>query len=140
VAEWVAELDGEAEDDAEAVAEWVAELDGEAEDDAEAVADWVAELDGEAEDDPVLDVDDVGGFVVEAEAEADPLVVLGALVGVASSLSTVKTARRLVVLPSRQVRTTLILCDPSTSCVVSYGRAVPAGAVPARSNGGTRSV
>jgi hypothetical protein len=123
VAEWVAELDGEAEDDAEAVAEWVAELDGEAEDDAEAVP-----------------VDDVGGFVVEAEAEADPLVVLGALVGVASSLSTVKTARRLVVLPSRQVRTTLILCDPSTSCVVSYGRAVPAGAVPARSNGGTRSV
>ena len=104
------------------------------------MAEWVAELDDEAEDDAdaVLDVDDVGGFVVEAEA--DPLVVLGAGVGVASSLSTVKAARRLVVLPSRQVRTSLIVCDPSTSCVVSYGRAVPSGAVPARSNGGTQSV
>lgn len=104
------------------------------------MAEWIAELDEEAEDDAdaVLDGDDVGGFVVEAEA--DPLVVLGAGVGVASSLFTVKAARRLVVLPSRQVKTTLIVCDPSTSSVVSYGRAVPSAAVPARSNGGTVSV
>ena len=67
------------------------------------MAEWGAELDDESEDDAdaVLDVDDVGDFV----AEADPLVVLGAGAGVASSLSTVKAARRLVVLPYRQVRT-----------------------------------
>jgi len=126
-AEWLAELDDEAE------AEWLAELDDEAE------AEWLAELDDEAEGDveAVLEVDADGGFV--AVAKAEPLVVaVGA--GVTPSLSTVKAARRLEVLPPRQVKTILIVCDPSTSFVVSYGRAAPSVAVPARSNGGTHSV
>jgi hypothetical protein len=115
-AEWVAGLDAEAE------AEWVAELDAEAE------AEWVAELDAEAEAEWV------------AVAEADPLVVLAVGAGATFSLSTVKAARRLETVRFRQVNTTLIVCDPSASFVVSYGRAVPSLAVPARSNGGTHSV
>jgi hypothetical protein len=122
----VAELDDEGE------AEWVAELDDEAE------AEWVAELDDEAEADVEagLEVDADGGSV----AEADPLVVLVVGAGVTPSLSTMKAARRLEALPFRQVKTTLIVCDPSASFVVSYGRAVPSLAVPPRSNGGTHSV
>ena len=102
------------------------------------VGEWLAELDAEAEGDVdvVLEVDVDGGLV----AEADPLVVLAVGAGVALSLSTVKVARRLEVLPLRHVQTTLIVCDPSTSFVVSYGRALPSTAVPARSNGGTLSV
>jgi hypothetical protein len=108
--------------------------------DDEAEAEWVAELDDEAEADAeaVLEVDADGGFV--AVAEADPLVVLAVGAGITPSLSTVKAARRLVALPFRQVKTTLIVCDPSPSFVVSYGCAVPSLAVPARSNGGTHSV
>jgi hypothetical protein len=94
------------------------------------VVELLAELDAKAE----ADVD--GGFV----AEADPLLVLAVGAGVALSLSTVKVARRLEVLPFRHVKTTLIVCDPSTSFVVSYGRALPFLAVPARSNGRTLSV
>jgi hypothetical protein len=111
-----------------------------AEPDDEAEAEWVAELDDEADADveAVLEVDADGGFV--AVAEADPLVVLAVGAGVTLSLSTVKAARRLEAVPSRQVKTTLIVCDPSTSFVVSYWRAVRSLAVPARSNGGTLSV
>jgi hypothetical protein len=127
-AEWLAEPDDEAE------AEWLAEPDDEAE------AEWLAEPDDEAEAavEAVLEVDADGGLV--AVAEADPLVVPPVGADVTPSLSTVKVARRLEVLPPRQVKTTLIVCDPSTSFVVSYERAEPSLAVPARSNGGTHSV
>ena len=87
---------------------------------------------------PGLEVGADGVFVTVAEAE--PLLVLAVGAGIAFSLSTVKTARRLEVLPPRQVKTTLIVCDPSTSFVVSNGRAVRFRAVPARSNGRTLSV
>jgi hypothetical protein len=126
--------------DADGLADAVADWDVEAELDDEAEAEWVAELDDEADAgvEAVLEVDADGGFV--AVAGADPLVVLAVGAGVTLSLSMVKAPRRLEVVPSRQVKTALIVCDPSTNFVVSYGRAVPSLAVPARSNGGTLSV
>jgi hypothetical protein len=55
-------------------------------------------------------------------------------------LAIVKSARRREVVPSDQVSTTLMVCDPSASLPVSYGRAVPSAAVPAKSKGAVFSV
>ena len=79
--------------------------------------------------------DAVGGFV----AEGDALVVLGGGV-VATSLSTVKVARRTEVAPYDHFRTAVIVCRPSASVAVSKGCAEPSLAVPAKSKGGMRSV
>jgi hypothetical protein len=65
----------------------------------------------------------------------------GEAVGVgAPLLAIVKLARRREVVPSDQVSTTLMVCDPSASLLVSYGRAVPSAAVPAKSKGAAFSV
>jgi hypothetical protein len=76
---------------------------------------------------------------VEAVADAVALMVLGGGV-VATSLSTVKVARRMEVAPCDHVRTAVIVCRPSPSFAVSKGRAEPSLAVPAKSKGGTNSV
>ena len=67
---------------------------------------------------------------------------VGEAVGVVGTplLAIVKFARRREVVPSDQVSTTLMVCDPSASLLVSYGRAVPSAAVPARSKGAAFSV
>jgi hypothetical protein len=85
------------------------------------------------------------GFSVVGAAEADGVAVadvVGEAVGVAPALplATVKWPRRVEVLPFDHFSTTRIVCDPSASFVVSYGRAVPSAAVPARSKGGSSSV
>jgi hypothetical protein len=61
-------------------------------------------------------------------------------VGVAPVFATLKSARRLEVVPSDHVSTTLMLCDPLASSVVSYGNAAPLLALPAKSNGALSSV
>ena len=75
-------------------------------------------------------------------AVGDPVVAVGAMVGVGSEavgiavaplLATVKFARRLDVLPFDHVSTAWMVCDPPASAVVSYGSAVPSVAVPAKS-------
>lgn len=73
---------------------------------------------------------------------ADVAVVVGEAVGVGAVtlLATLKSPRRLDLLPSDHVSTTVIRCDPSFSFVVSYGSALPSLAVPAKSNGGLVSV
>jgi hypothetical protein len=76
----------------------------------------------------------VGAVVVGAVA-------VGGVVGVVTpSLLTVKSARRVAMAPLDHVSTALILCDPSTNLVVSYGSAMPLAAVPAKSKGGIVSV
>jgi len=75
------------------------------------------------------------GAVVAGAVVGEGLVVGGAPVFV-----TVNSPRRLEVLPSAQVSTTLMRCIPLASLVVSYGRAVPLRAVPARSKGARLSV
>ena len=90
----------------------------------------------------------VGGAVVLAAAVvlaggADAVVVgaVGAVVGlVVRPLATVKLARRLEVVPSDHVSTTLMRCGLSGSIFVSYGIAVPSAAVPAKSKGASVSV
>jgi hypothetical protein len=80
----------------------------------------------------------VGVVVVGSEAGA---VVVGEVVGtVPPSLATVKSPRRLDVVPSAHVSTTRMVCDPLASFVVSYATAVPSAAVPAKSKGAARSV
>jgi hypothetical protein len=95
-----------------------------------AVADGVAVVDvvGEA----------AGVAVADGVAVVD---VVGEAVGVAVAplLATVKYPRRLDLVPSDRVSTTLRRCDPSASFVVSYGTAAPSSAVPARSKGGSVS-
>jgi hypothetical protein len=87
-------------------------------------------------------VADVVGAAVADVVGAAVADVVGAAVGVvpASLLPTVKWPRRMVVVPVDHFSTTRIVCDPSASAVVSYGRAVPSSAVPAKSNGGSSSV
>jgi hypothetical protein len=55
-------------------------------------------------------------------------------------LSILKSPRRLEVVPFDDLSTTLMVCDPSASFMVSYGSAVPSAAVPAKSKGGFVSV
>jgi hypothetical protein len=83
-----------------------------------------------------------GAVVVVVGAGAAVVVVVGAVVGVVVTplLATVMFPRRRDVVPSDQVSTALMLCDPSASFVVSYGSAVPSAAVPAKSKGGSVSV
>jgi hypothetical protein len=87
---------------------------------------------------------EVGSCVVGAAgADGVALVdVVGKAVGVAVAplLATVKRPRRLEVLPSDHLSTARIVCDPSASFVVSYGRAVPSAPVPAKSKGGPSAV
>jgi hypothetical protein len=78
--------------------------------------------------------------LVAAGARAVLVVPVGAAVGVVTPLATVNFARRLEVVPSDHVRTTVMPCDPSASLFVSYGTAVPSAAVPAKSKGGSVSV
>jgi hypothetical protein len=88
-------------------------------------------------------VDVVGEAVGVAVADGVAVVdVVGEAVGVAVAplLATVKYPRRLDLVPSERVSTTLRRCDPSASFVVSYGTAAPSTAVPARSKGGSVSV
>ena len=82
------------------------------------------------------------GAVVAVGAGAAVVVVVGDAVGVVIGplLPTLKRARRLEVVPSAHVSTTLMVCVPSASFAVSYGRAVPSAAVPAKSKGGFPSV
>jgi hypothetical protein len=75
------------------------------------------------------------GAVVAGAVVGEGLVVGGTPVFV-----TVNSPRRLEVLPSTQVSTTLMRCVPLASLVVSYGRAVPLRAVPTRSKGARVSV
>ena len=101
----------------------------------------------------VVGADVVGGAVVVARGAGSVVVavavgsvaggvVVGSVVGVevAPLLATLKSPRRLEVVPSAHVSTTRMLCEPSASLVVSYGRAVPSAAVPTRSNGADLSV
>jgi hypothetical protein len=90
---------------------------------------------GEAGVDVVAEAVGVDG----GEAGGD---VVAEAVGVAIPplFATVKFPRRLDVVPSDHVSTTLMLCDPSASVVVSYGTAVPSSAVPAKSKGESVSV
>jgi hypothetical protein len=89
----------------------------------------------------VVGAEVLGGALVVAGVGAVVVVVgAGAAVGVTPLLATVKFPRRLEVLPSDHVSTTLMLCDPSASFVVSYGSAVPSAAVLAKSKGGLVSV
>jgi hypothetical protein len=87
---------------------------------------------------------DVGVCVVDGAVAGGVAVVdvVGEAVGVAVAplLATVKYPRRLDLVPSERVSTTLRRCDPSASFVVSYGTAAPSTAVPARSKGGSVSV
>jgi len=91
------------------------------------------EADGDVE--PVLVVDDVGGLVAVAEAV---VVLVG--VGVKTSLSTVKAARRMELARCDHFRTAVIVCRPSASFAVSKARAEPPLAVPPKSKGGATSV
>ena len=86
---------------------------------------------------------DVGCCVVGGAGVGVALVdIIGEAVGGAVALlfATVNCPRRLEVLPFDHFRTTRIVCEPSASFVVSYGRAVPSPAVPAKSKGGVSSV
>jgi hypothetical protein len=89
-------------------------------------------------------------FAVEAEVVvavevAVVVVVVAAVVVVVVGkgmvvVVTVKSARRLKVVPFDHVSTALMLCDPGASFVESYGSAVPSAAVPAKSKGGAVTV
>ncbi|MFL6044185.1 MAG: hypothetical protein ACJ72M_03605 [Propionibacteriaceae bacterium] len=84
-----------------------------------------------------------GGAVVAGVVVGAGLAVVvgeGLVVGCTPLFATANSPRRLEVLPSAQVSTTLMRCVPSASFVVSYGRAVPSRAVPARSKGARLSV
>jgi hypothetical protein len=61
-------------------------------------------------------------------------------VGFTLPLWTLKRPRRVEVLPSAHVITTLMVWVPSASLAVLYGRAVPSASVPARSKGAFLSV
>jgi hypothetical protein len=67
-------------------------------------------------------------------------VVVGVGVGFTPPLWTLKRPRRVEVLPSAHVITTLMVWVPSASLAVLYGRAVPSASVPARSKGAFLSV
>jgi hypothetical protein len=89
----------------------------------------------------------VGAVVVGAVAVGalvDDAVVVGVGVGVGVGLTlplwTLKRPRRVEVVPSAHVMTTLMVWVPSASFAVLYGRAVPSVAVPAKSKGAFLSV
>ena len=89
----------------------------------------------------------VGAVVVGAVAVGalvgDTVVVavgVGAGAGFTPPLRTLKRPRRVEVVPSAHVMTTLMVWVPSASFAVLYGRAVPSLAVPARSKGAFLSV
>ena len=81
-----------------------------------------------------------GAAVFVAVGEAVDVVGVAVGVAVVPPLATVKFPRPLDLVPSDHVSTTLMVCDPSASSVVSYGIAVPSPAVPAKSKGGSVSV
>src|SRR5215213_9408132 len=98
--------------------------------------------------DVVVDVDLVVCVGVDICPEAGvvgcAVVVVGVGVGVGAGLTpplwTLKRPRRVEVMPSVHVRTTLMVWVPSASLAVLYGRAVPSAAVPAKSKGAFLSV
>jgi hypothetical protein len=89
-----------------------------------------------------VEVVGAGAAVEVVGAGAAVLVVVDEGVGVvnASFLPTLKRPRRVEVVPSADVITTLMVCVPSASFVVSYGRALPSALVPAKSKGAFLSV
>jgi len=84
----------------------------------------------------------VVGAVVVGALVGDAVVVgvVGVGVGSTPSLRTLKRPRRVEVVPSTHVMTTLMVWVPSASFAVLYGRAVPSALVPARSKGAFLSV
>ena len=82
----------------------------------------------------------VGAVVVGAGSAGGVAVGSTVGVGVAPVFATLKYVRPLEVVPSDHVSTTLMLCDPLDSSLVSYGSAVPLLALPAKSNGALSSV
>jgi hypothetical protein len=86
---------------------------------------------------------DVVGAVVVGALVGDAVVVgvgVGVGVGFTPPLWTLKRPRRVEVVPSAHVMTTLMVWVPSASFAVLYGRAVPSVAVPAKSKGAFLSV
>jgi hypothetical protein len=82
-----------------------------------------------------------GAVVVAAGAGAVVVDVGDGLgVGFTPPLWTLKCPRRVEVVPSPQVITAPMVCEPSASFDVSNARAVPSAAVPARSKGVCLSV
>jgi hypothetical protein len=85
----------------------------------------------------------VVGAVVVGALVGNAVVVgvgLGVGVGLTLPLRTLKRARRVEVVPSAHVMTTLMVWVPSASFAVLYGRAAPSVLVPARSKGAFLSV
>jgi len=84
----------------------------------------------------------VVGAVVVGALVGDAVVVgvVGVGVGFTPPLRALKRPRRVEVVPSAHVMTTLMVWVPSASFVVLYGRAVPSALVPARSKGAFLSV
>jgi len=85
----------------------------------------------------------VVGAVVVGALVGDAVVVgvgVGVGVGFTLPLWTLKRPRRVEVVPSAHVMTTLMVWVPSASFAVLYGRAVPSVAVPAKSKGAFLSV
>jgi DNA-binding transcriptional LysR family regulator len=78
----------------------------------------LAGCDGVGVADVVLDAVGEAVFVAVGEAVVDA-VIEGVGVAVAPRLATVRVPRRLVVVPSDQLSTALMVCDPSASFVVS---------------------
>jgi len=83
-----------------------------------------------------------GGTVVVAGGVGAVVVDVGDGLGVGFTppLWTLKCPRRVEVLPSLEVITARMVCEPSASFEVSNARAVPSAAVPARSKGVCLSV
>ena len=83
-----------------------------------------------------------GAVVVVVGAGAVAVVIAGEGVDVVvwSFFRTLKRPRRVEVVPSVHVITARMVCVPSASFAVSYARALPSAAVPARSKGGFLSV
>jgi|RhiMetdeSRZDD1v2_1073273.scaffolds.fasta_scaffold18326_8 hypothetical protein len=82
----------------------------------------------------------VVGAVVGALVGDAAVVGVGPGIGFRPPLWTLKRPRRVEVVPSAHVMTTLMVWVPSASFVVLYGRAVPSALVPARSKGAFLSV
>src|SRR5215217_6009526 len=82
------------------------------------------------------------GLVVVAAGAGAVVAAVGAVVGVGFTppLWTLKCPRRVEVVPSDHFSTARMVCEPSESLEVSYARAVPSAAVPAKSKGACLSV